>query len=720
MIAQRDMPSAQTIAEALGGARRLPGYWMARCPSHEDNKASLAIKDASDGPLWKCHAGCDQRIVTQALRDRNIIPERASARPTLRVVTASGPSERPARIVATYDYLDASGALAFQSVRMEPKRFFQRHRGPDGQWVNTLNGVQLVPYRLPELLASTGTVYIVEGEKDVDALRAWGLTATCNPMGAGKWLPGFNDHLRDRDVVILPDNDDPGRSHAASIVQMLHGCASSVRMVDLPGLPEKGDVSDWIGNGGTPEALADLVALASTQGTPPTDAVVIDVDPWEAIDAPIEPDPTDLPWGVVLPDVAMPDPLGAIVRCVASDTEADPAALLVQLLVATGVAVGLGPRLEIGGTTHHARTHLLIVGRTAEGRKGESWSVVQRVMRAALSEGEWDEYEVGGLSSGEGLIQAVEDGDVADGEAVPEKRRVAFEPEFARTLRVSRREANTLSSVLRQAWDTTSFRVMTRVARRATNVHLAVIGQITPEELRTEVDLVDQQNGLLNRFLVCYSHRRHLRPSPRIDWRTLETHADDLGRVIRAGQRDLLFDRDRQADSLWRSIYYAMNDLSSPIPAVEARGAPMMARLSLIFAILDGQTLIRVPHVRAAAEVWWYAVQSTRRAYGERSARFGDPTADAILREFRDQATIEGRRPVVSQTEVHHALGRNAGRGNVTAALRLLAEHGLLERVVQSTDASRKAGRPSVNWRLTDLGAAPATVMPRWLEVARD
>lgn len=258
MIAQRDMPSAQTIAEALGGARRLPGYWMARCPSHEDNKASLAIKDAPDGPLWKCHAGCDQRVVTQALRDRNIIPERTVARPTVRVVSAPRPVPT-ARIVQTYDYCEPSGALAFQSVRMDPKRFFQRHRGPDGQWVNNLDGVQLVPYRLPELLASTGTVYVVEGEKDVEALRSWGLTATCNPMGAGKWLPGFSDHLKERDVVILPDNDEPGRRHAESIVDMLQGIATSIRVVELPGLPDKGDVSDWIAGGGT---VDDLQAMA--------------------------------------------------------------------------------------------------------------------------------------------------------------------------------------------------------------------------------------------------------------------------------------------------------------------------------------------------------------------------------------------------------------------------------------------------------------------------
>ena len=222
-----------------------------------------------------------------------------------------------------------------------------------------------------------------------------------------------------------------------------------------------------------------------------------------------------------------------------------------------------------------------------------------------------------------------------------------------------------------------------------------------------------------NRFLLCYSHRRVLRPTPVIDSRALDAHADSLGRVLRAGEPARLYDRDREADLLWREVYLAMNDLSAPIPAVEARGAPMIARLSLLYAVLDGASLIRASHLRAAVEVWWYGVQSTRKAYGERAARFGDPVADAILREFRDTARIEGRRVVVSQSDVHAALGRNAGRGGVTTALRLLAEQGLLERVVQSSDASRKAGRPSVNWCLTDAGEAPPSVNPRWLEVAR-
>lgn len=251
------MPGVADIARRLGGERERRGYWTARCPAHDDQNASLSLKDMPTGPLWKCHAGCTQQDVTAALRKADIIPDReprVTPKPRVTITTSgTGP-----RIVATYEYRDADGAVLFESVRLEPKRFYQRRRAADGTWVTNLDGVRLVPYRLPELLASTGRVWIVEGEKDADALAAWGLTATCNPMGAGKWLPGYCPHLAGRDVVIVPDNDTAGRSHAASIVRDLDGIASSIRLVTLPDLPDKGDVSDWMAAGGTRDALEAL------------------------------------------------------------------------------------------------------------------------------------------------------------------------------------------------------------------------------------------------------------------------------------------------------------------------------------------------------------------------------------------------------------------------------------------------------------------------------
>ena len=175
-------------------------------------------------------------------------------------------------IAAIYDYRDETGALLFQVVRKIPKTFRQRRpdvSGPNG-WTWNTSGVRRVPYRLPELLAAPGdaTVYIPEGEKDVDNLRALGLTATCNAGGAGKWTADLSPHLRGRHVVILPDNDDPGRDHAARLAASLRGQASSIRVLALPGLPEKGDASDWVAAGGTATELERLAGEAPEQAQP--------------------------------------------------------------------------------------------------------------------------------------------------------------------------------------------------------------------------------------------------------------------------------------------------------------------------------------------------------------------------------------------------------------------------------------------------------------------
>ena len=118
-------------------------------------------------------------------------------------------------------------------------------------------------YRLPELLKAepSATIYIPEGEKDVDNLRERGLVATTNPMGAGKWSPGMSEPLLGRHVVILPDNDPAGAAHARDIARELNGVAASIRTLALPGLPPKGDVSDWLATGGTAKEL-EVMATA--------------------------------------------------------------------------------------------------------------------------------------------------------------------------------------------------------------------------------------------------------------------------------------------------------------------------------------------------------------------------------------------------------------------------------------------------------------------------
>ncbi|SHF68746.1 protein of unknown function [Desulfofundulus australicus DSM 11792] len=172
------------------------------------------------------------------------------------------------RIVATYDYRDVDGNLVYQVVRYEPKDFRQRRPDPanPGKWVWNMKGVSPLPYRLPELLAALErgeTVFIVEGEKDADNLAALGLAATCNHGGAKKWDEHHSRYFpAGAEVVVLPDNDDSGFDHAQRITNQLTERGCRVKVVELPGLPPKGDVSDWLAAGHTRDELLNLVEQA--------------------------------------------------------------------------------------------------------------------------------------------------------------------------------------------------------------------------------------------------------------------------------------------------------------------------------------------------------------------------------------------------------------------------------------------------------------------------
>lgn len=249
-----DADPVQDILDRLEAAKQTgPRQWQARCPAHDDRHASLAVSRGKDGrALLHCHAGCSSMEVCQALGLR------LSA-----LFPPSHAAKRRARIVATYDYLDADGTLLFQAARFEPKDFRQRRPDGKGGWVWELGDTPRVLYRLPDLLPADADrwIFVVEGEKDADNLAAAGLVATTNPMGAGKWSKLSDDSaLHGRKVAILPDRDDAGRNHARDVVHRLHGKAAELKIVELPG--EGKDVSDWLAAGGTAAQLARLVAEA--------------------------------------------------------------------------------------------------------------------------------------------------------------------------------------------------------------------------------------------------------------------------------------------------------------------------------------------------------------------------------------------------------------------------------------------------------------------------
>lgn len=239
----------RAIIAALGDARRVEGGTELefRCPSHADERPS-AQYNASRG-LWHCKvcgAGGSDRSLAEAL---GIKIERR---------------EPKATIAATYDYRAADGTLLYQAVRLIPKDFRQRRPDGAGGWVWSLKGVELVLYRLPELRAAApgARVYVVEGEKDAESLAALGAIATTNAMGAGKWRQSYNADLSGFEVVVLPDNDKAGREHGTAVAQSLSRDGITVRVLSLAGLSDKGDVSDWIANGGSLDELERLADAA--------------------------------------------------------------------------------------------------------------------------------------------------------------------------------------------------------------------------------------------------------------------------------------------------------------------------------------------------------------------------------------------------------------------------------------------------------------------------
>ena len=204
---------ARRIVAELGG-RWHGDSGVARCPAHDDREPSLSIKKTDEGRLlWHCHAGCSQEAVAAALNARGLL-DNASNRERKRT---------PRRAISkVYDYLGPDGELLYQVVRKHPKTFRQRRPDGKGGWIWNLKGVPSVPYRLPDLIAAkTDQVFVTEGEKDAYALAELGLVATCNPGGAGKWQDHFKGYFEDKRVVVLPDNDEPGRAHAKAVVRFL-------------------------------------------------------------------------------------------------------------------------------------------------------------------------------------------------------------------------------------------------------------------------------------------------------------------------------------------------------------------------------------------------------------------------------------------------------------------------------------------------------------------
>ena len=412
--------------------------------------------------------------------------------------------------------------------------------------------------------------------------------------------------------------------------------------------------------------------------------------------------PADTEW----PQDAAPEAFhglaGDIVATLAPHTEADPHAVLVSLLVAFGNAAGPAPYFSVGQTRHGTRLNAVIVAAAGQGRKGTSWQEVRAICERAAPD--WAAGCVtSGLSSGEGLIHEVRDrvekqepikekGRVTDrfqtvvvDEGVEDKRRLIVESEFARTLKVSAREGNILSTVVRQAWDGGTLRTLTKASpERATGAHVGILAHVTEQDLKRYLDNTEMANGYCNRFLWMAAKRSQFLPDggnvPRAE---LDTLGERLREAIEFAQSASEMKRDAEARDAWHAVYEPLSKGRLGLAgALLGRAEAQTLRLSMAYALLDLSATVRIEHLKAALALWDRCEDSVGFIFGDAT---GDPMADTILRALRLQP--------LDQTAIRDLFSRHVKAERLAQALALLAEAGLV-----TSEKTQTGGRPSTTW----------------------
>lgn len=391
---------------------------------------------------------------------------------------------------------------------------------------------------------------------------------------------------------------------------------------------------------------------------------------------------------------------GNFVALACRNSEADPAAVLVTFLSRAAVEMGAGPHVTMGDSRHFARLFAVIVGASSKARKGTSGKPVTKVFDLVGFRNGLDAYipartTPGPLSSGEGLIFAVRDEarewkvnkNTGGGEwvitdpGVQDKRLFVLDEELAGGLHATKREGNTLSVILRSAWDNGTLEPLTKTTRtKATGAHIGIVSHVTLAELNRLLDNVNALNGFANRFLwICARRQRFValpEPMPEDELSALQQRLITImGMARRTGQVDF----SDAAKELWRSIYSELSaDHPGLVGAVINRAEANTLRLALIYTLLDGRDIIEADHLRAGLAVWKYAETSARLIFEDRQA---NPTAQKIL-----DALENGPLPL---TDIHHALSNHATKLEMQTALNELSASGRIEIAKESPTGGR-------------------------------
>lgn len=405
-------------------------------------------------------------------------------------------------------------------------------------------------------------------------------------------------------------------------------------------------------------------------------------------------------WPDRVDDTAYHGLPGEIVHAIEPHSEADPIALLIQFLVAFGNVIGRGAHFVADGAVHYMNLFAVLVGETSKARKGTSWSQVIRLFDSCAAQ--WKtERTMTGLSSGEGLIWQVRDPiqraerdrktkkveEVVVDVGVSDKRALVHEPEFASVLRMLQRDGNTLSPIIRTAWESGTLRALTKNSpARATGAHISIVGHIVADELKRYLQLSEIAGGFGNRFIwICVRRSKALPDGGKLDQVDFDPILARLAAAIEFGRKPRRLERDESARAIWHKVY---PDLSEGKPglggALIARAEAQVMRLASVYALFDRSTVIRPAHLTAALALWEFAERSVYHIFGR---ALGDPIADDIYE------ALKMRPDGLSRTDIRDLFQRNVSRDRIGRALALLHRFKLAEPRSVATD-----GRPAEVW----------------------
>jgi hypothetical protein len=382
------------------------------------------------------------------------------------------------------------------------------------------------------------------------------------------------------------------------------------------------------------------------------------------------------------------------VRAIERDTEADPAAILFSTLAMAGNLLGRHVGFQVEEDVHYANLYVALVGRSARGRKGVSRGRANRPF--ALADPVWAESRhIGGLGSGEGLINEVRDANPERNDpGAADKRLLAYEPELARLLAAMGREGNTLSALLREAWDgLTLHNTVKGSPLKATGAHVSALAHITQAELQRLLTATEKANGFGNRILwVSVERARKLprggRPAP-TSVVTALAEAIKAARLWGQARTGQILTWDEAGGAPWDAAYPALTrDLPGLLGAITSRAEAQALRLSLLEAQLDRAEAVGRAHVEAALDLWGYCEDSAAYLFGD---ALGDPVADAILAALR-RAGPEG----LDRENLRDLFHRNRHADEIDRALELLERQALAARWKAAS-----GGRPAERWRAT-------------------